>query len=118
MIDREKFLYNFRYFDNSVIIEIIDLFIDEYPGRIDTFNKCLQDKDYPGLKFAAHSLKGVISNFSVPELQEKAKEMEFIAADKMASKDISHEVFEEKYKVLQQELAVFVQDLKEIKNNL
>jgi HPt (histidine-containing phosphotransfer) domain-containing protein len=78
MIDRQKLNQNFQYFDKETIIEIIDIFFEEYPARIQTMRKNIEDLDFVQLKFNAHSLKGVIANFQDPlciELSRKLDEM-------------------------------------------
>ena len=80
MIDRGKFKENFVYLDKEVVIEIIDIFLDEYEGRLIKIQNNISVQDFAGLKFDAHSLKGVIANFMDPptielsrSLDEKAK---------------------------------------------
>ena len=78
MIDRQKLNQNFQYFDKETIIEIIDIFFEEYPARIQKMRKNIEDLDFVQLKFNAHSLKGVIANFQDPlciELSCKLDEM-------------------------------------------
>ncbi len=80
MIDREKFKENFVYLDKEVVVEIIDIFLSEYEERILNIQNNIKQGDFAGLKFNAHSLKGVIANFMDPPtielsrvLDEKAK---------------------------------------------
>ena len=78
MIDRQKLNENFQYFDNETIIEIIDIFFEEYPDRVEKMTKNIQDNDFVQLKFNAHSIKGVVANFQDPvtiELSRKLDEM-------------------------------------------
>lgn len=76
IINQESFTETFQYFDNEIIVEIIDIFINEYPERMVNLKKAIQDKNFLDLKFHAHSLKGVIANFTVPSLQEEARLLE------------------------------------------
>jgi len=80
MIDRGRFKENFFYLDKEVVIEIIDIFLGEYKERLKILQKNISEKDFTGLKFNAHSLKGVIANFMDPltieltrKLDEQAK---------------------------------------------
>jgi len=80
MIDREKFKENFVYLDKEVVVEIIDIFLSEYEERLLNIQNTITQGDFSGLKFNAHSLKGVIANFMDPPtielsraLDEKAK---------------------------------------------
>lgn len=76
VINKEQFINSFQYFDKEIVLEIIDIFIDEYPERIEKLEISIQNKDFPQLKFHAHSLKGVIANFAAPEAQELARQLE------------------------------------------
>jgi len=80
MIDRKKFKENFVYLDKEVVVEIIDIFLSEYEERLLNIQNNITQGDFAGLKFNAHSLKGVIANFMDPStielsrtLDEKAK---------------------------------------------
>lgn len=76
VIDEKAFMETFQYFDKSIVIEIIDIFIQEYPDRIAALKKDIEAKDFNKLKFDAHSMKGVISNFFAEAPQKYAKELE------------------------------------------
>jgi len=68
MIDRKKFDENFQYFENDVIIEIINIFDTEFDERFDALTRNIANRDFDQLKFNAHSLKGVVANFMEPEV--------------------------------------------------
>lgn len=80
MIDRKKLQENFEYFDKEMVLEIIDIFINEYPDRIAKIKSDIAEKDLVALKFDAHSIKGVVANFQrdgevtllAAELEEQA----------------------------------------------
>ena len=76
MIDRKKFDENFSYLDNDVIVEIIDIFLEEYGKRFSDIKKNIDDQDFNGLRFNAHSLKGVIANFMDPVTIELSKTLD------------------------------------------
>ena len=65
MINKVKFRDQFSYFDKEVVVEIIDIFKDEYPKRIETITRCIRQNDLISLRKAAHAFKGVISNFDL-----------------------------------------------------
>jgi len=109
MIDKEKFLENFQYFDNEVILDIINIFINEYPERMETLRKNIDDKDYDQLKFNAHSLKGVVANFVAPEVQELARQLEM----KGAEQDLTD--VEQLFAELKEKTGILLQELEEIK---
>ncbi len=111
MIDKKQFMDNFQYFDNEVILEIINIFIDEYPERMETLKKNIADKDFDQLKFNAHSLKGVVANFVAPEVQELARQLEL----KGAHKDLTDA--EKIYRELKEKADIVVEELNELKKN-
>lgn len=82
MIDKKQFLENFQYFDKEIVVEIINIFIDEYPERMETLRKNIDEKDFDQIKFNAHSMKGVVANFVAPEVQELARQLEIKGANK------------------------------------
>ncbi len=111
MIDKKQFSENFQYFDNEVVTEIINIFIDEYPERMETLRKNIDEKDFEQLKFNAHSLKGVVANFVAPEVQELARQLEM----KGANKDLTD--VESLFNELKEKSALVVEELKELKKD-
>lgn len=81
LINDQSFNESFSYFDKEIVVEIIDIFLNEYEDRLSTIKKCIDDVDFQNLKFQAHSLKGVVANFSAPKVQELAKILENKGAD-------------------------------------
>jgi len=76
VIDRAAFLDTFQYFDKEIVVEIIDIFIGEYPERMKALKKDIETLDFGALKFDGHSMKGVIANFVAEKPQQLAKELE------------------------------------------
>ncbi len=76
VIDETSFMETFQYFDKSIVVEIIDIFIDEYPRRMSDLKNDIDKKDFQKLKFDAHSMKGVIANFFAAQPQKHAKDLE------------------------------------------
>lgn len=76
LINNQSFNESFSYFDKEIVVEIIDIFLNEYEDRLSAIKKCIDETDFPGLKFHAHSLKGVVANFSAPSVQALAKQLE------------------------------------------
>ncbi len=79
MIDREKFESNFVYYGKEVIVQIIDIFLDEFDGRMANLSKNVSERDFNNIKFNAHSLKGTIANFMDPESVALARRLEEMA---------------------------------------
>ena len=81
-IDNTQFKDNFQYFDKEIVLEIIDIFINEYPERIKSIADSISEKDFDKIKFNSHSIKGVIANFVAPDVQQLAKELEMKGTNK------------------------------------
>ncbi len=111
VIDKTQFTETFQYFDNEIVVEIIDIFLNEYPERIEALKKSIDDTDYDNLKFNSHSIKGVIANFVAPDVEQQAKELELMGSEK--NMDGAQELFEA-FKVSSAEL---VNELREIKED-
>lgn len=111
MIDKKQFLENFQYFDNEIVVEIINIFIDEYPDRMETLRKNIDEKDFDQIKFNAHSLKGVVANFVAPEVQELARQLEVKGTNK-DMKDV-----EELFNGLKEKTGQVIEELEVLKEN-
>ncbi len=111
IIDKDQFIQNFQYFDKEVVLEIINIFIDEYPSRMETIKKNIDELDFDQLRFNAHSIKGVIANFVAPEPQELARLLEFKGKNKET------EETEELYNSLKEKTDAMVLELQELKKN-
>ncbi len=81
-IDSEQFKENFQYFDKEIVLEIIDIFINEYPDRIKTIGESIENKDFDKIRFNSHSMKGVVANFTAPDIQNQAKDLEIKGTNK------------------------------------
>jgi HPt (histidine-containing phosphotransfer) domain-containing protein len=84
MIDRVSFKERFGYFDKEIVVEIIDIFIDEYDDRIIKITRVIKDQNLDELKKTVHAFKGVIANFEVECIAyQKAASMEQEATELM-----------------------------------
>jgi len=90
MIDWEKFNNAFKYYGDDLKFEIIQLFEHgnledndpSYEDRITSITEAIRTKDFAGLKFHAHSIKGVVANFYDKEPYEIAALLEKMGAQK------------------------------------
>ncbi len=82
VINKEAFLDTFQYFDKPIVLEIIDIFIQEHPDRLERISNAIKNQDFDSLKFDSHSLKGVIANFVAEKPLQLAKTMEMKGAEK------------------------------------
>jgi len=112
VIDWDQFNENFQYYDKSIIVEVIDLFFEEYEPRISSLQKNIDEKDFASLAFNAHSLKSVISNYMAPGALELTRKLEELG--KSHSTEGLNEVFSELRSTTQElllELKDYVQKL-------
>lgn len=63
MINEEKFAETYTHFDKETVVEIIDIFMEEYEERIEKISRQLKNKDFVELKKSSHAFKGVVANF-------------------------------------------------------
>jgi HPt (histidine-containing phosphotransfer) domain-containing protein len=108
-VDKEKFKENFSYFDKEIVLEIINMYIDEYPERMEKIKKNIDELNFDELKFNAHSIKGVISNFVAEDARLAAKKLE----DKGTLKD--PEGLNELYEDLKKKAGEVYNDLLELR---
>ncbi len=109
IVDQNTFNETFQYFDKEIVVEIIDIFINEYPERMTNIERAIEDKNYADLKFHAHSIKGVIANFMVPKPQELAKKLE------VAGTEQNLDEVDENFVALKEQCELLMDDLKEIR---
>lgn len=53
--------------DTELVQEILVVFLDEYPRRMDELKKAIIEKDFKQLHMCAHSFRGAIVNFGAPK---------------------------------------------------
>jgi len=75
IIDREKFRDSFKYYDSYVVVEVMDLFLNDYAANLEELQKWIHRFDFNMLNHSAHSLKGVVAYFST-ELSELCYKLE------------------------------------------
>ena len=76
MIDRTTFSANYEIFDKEIVKEIIEIYIQEYPDRMVSIKKNIEENDLDNLYKNAHSLKGVTANFFDKDTEEIARILE------------------------------------------
>ena len=110
-INKEQFIENFQYFDKEIVLEIIDIFLKEYPGRIQSITDNIESDDYDNLKFNSHSIKGVIANFVAPKVEQQARELEVMGTEKDTKG--AKELFEE----FKTSSSIMIAELEELREN-
>jgi HPt (histidine-containing phosphotransfer) domain-containing protein len=105
MIDKDKFDENFRYYDNEVIVQVMDIFLGDYARDLQILQKSITERDFTTLNRKAHSLKGVVGYMSL-SLSELCYELERKGYDK------SEEGLVPLYLQLENDIMELVEDLK------
>jgi len=55
IIDKVALNDSFEIYDKETILEIIEIFFEEYPGRVKQLNTAIEKKDSALLRTSAHS---------------------------------------------------------------
>ena len=111
VINKAALNESFEVYDKETILEIIELFYEEYPERVKQLNTALSEQDAELLRTSAHSLKGVISHFHAEEPRKLARELE----EKGAANDFE-EATQIKDKLLSK-IEEMLEELKDIKKD-
>lgn len=108
MINKENFRDNMKYYDKSIVLQVIDIFLTEYTDRLTELQNSVTNLDFDAIDHHAHSFKGVVTYMS-PELAERARTLEYKGKEKDAS------ALEEIMKLLRDgtfELAIELEDVR------
>ncbi len=120
MIKEEKFAETYEIFDKETVVEIIDLFVNEYDTRIEKLSTCLDKQNFLELQKYAHAFRGVISNFETEckaydEITEIETECRNLVMDNVTLDDDSKKELAEK---LLKTFISFKRNSKQIYNQL
>jgi HPt (histidine-containing phosphotransfer) domain-containing protein len=67
--------------DRDLLRELIDVFFEDAPERLDAVRRALADRDAGALYRAAHALKGSAGNFGAPNVVGRANRLEALARE-------------------------------------
>ncbi|HOI86328.1 MAG TPA: Hpt domain-containing protein [Lentimicrobium sp.] len=120
MLDKQAFRETYHFLDKEVIIEIIDIFLSEYETKLQKLEQNLADGDLPGIRFTAHNIKGVVSNFNVSELYQQAKELEQTATALVESggEGLDKEAMLLKIREIRKSTEIMATDLRELRTEM
>lgn len=62
--------------DRQLLLDLITFFLEDYPQVMEDIHRAAQQRNGDALSLAAHSLKGLASNFDAHEVIEMAGAME------------------------------------------
>ncbi|UCE65708.1 MAG: response regulator, partial [Candidatus Zixiibacteriota bacterium] len=68
--------------DPSILKEVIDVFLQDYPSMLDDLQKAVTDKNAEEIEKRAHKLKGAVAIFEHKESYENAFELEKLGRSK------------------------------------
>ena len=64
--------------DEGLLREIIDIFLEEYPGIFANIGSSVEKRDALALERSAHTLKGSVSNFGARSATQAAHDLELM----------------------------------------
>ena len=67
--------------DRELLLELIDVFLEDAPQRIQAVRRALEAHDAEALYKAAHALKGSAGNFGAPDVVSRAIRLEAVARE-------------------------------------
>ena len=122
MINEKKFADTYVHFDRETVVEIIDIFLEEYNERIEKITKQLKNRDFKELKKSAHAFKGVIANFETEcnaydEISEILEESHRLAENEDFD-DMTEEEQEEILEKLSIKFSAFKRNSRQMYNQL
>lgn len=83
MIDWDKFNLYMQSYGKEVILEVIDIFINEFPQNISDLKKNVEEMDFPQLDIHAHTLKSNCAIFGATEAAKLALKLELMGKKKV-----------------------------------
>ncbi len=79
--DRYNLLLALMEGDRDLLQELIDVFLEDAPQRIEGVRRALADRDAEALYKAAHALKGSAGNFGAPKVVSRANRLEALSRE-------------------------------------
>jgi HPt (histidine-containing phosphotransfer) domain-containing protein len=92
--------------DEELIEELLNVFESSYQETFDEMNSALKENDFDKLERAAHTLKGMVSNFFAETIRENAFKIEETARHN------SLDNVENLIEVLKKDIPLLVEELK------
>jgi HPt (histidine-containing phosphotransfer) domain-containing protein/CheY-like chemotaxis protein len=78
VLEPEKFEEQVGY-DNELMVEIIDLFLEERKGQVAGMEDCVANADWDSLSKIAHTIKGSLGSLHASRARSRAQELESAA---------------------------------------
>lgn len=113
IIDKAKLFENYGEYGNEFIVDIINMFFEEYTKDIYGIREAIMQNDAKKLDFHAHKIKSSFKNFSNPCTPgDLSFQLEMMGKNN----DLSNAAAI--YQELLNQTAIFVEDLNEIKSEV
>lgn len=109
ILEPEKFEEQVGY-DNELMVEIIDLFLEERKGQVSGMEECVASGDWDSLSKIAHTIKGSLGSLHATRARSRAQELE------SASRNHEAEVSIKAHRLLLRDLEVLEPELLELKD--
>jgi HPt (histidine-containing phosphotransfer) domain-containing protein/CheY-like chemotaxis protein len=109
VLEPERFEEQVGY-DNELMVEIIDLFLEERKGQVAGMEDCVANRDWDSLSKIAHTIKGSLSSLHATRARSRAQELE------LAAKNGEVEVSTRAYRMLVRDLEVLEPELLDLKD--
>lgn len=74
--------------------ELVDMFVDELPTRVEAVRRALRDREWSRLKSIAHQLKGAAPGYGFDEIGDAAHTVE-LQTDTETGTEVLHEAVEQ-----------------------
>ncbi len=94
MLNRGVFSESYIDFDQEVIKEIVEMFLEDYKIALKNIEKAILENDFSMLDRAAHKYKGTVSAMFDAELRELLQKMEQMGkkSDTKGAKELLEEI--------------------------
>ena len=81
-----------EFADDPDMAELIEMFLDEMPSRVDSLSECLREERYTELQTLAHQLKGAGAGYGFEPVSLTAATLESSLKSHTDLEDIADEV--------------------------
>jgi HPt (histidine-containing phosphotransfer) domain-containing protein len=109
VLEPERFEEQVGY-DNELMVEIIDLFLEERKGQVCGMEDCIANQDWDSLSKIAHTIKGSLGSLHATRARGRAQELE------TASRNSEIEVSLRAHRQLIRDLEVLEPELLDLKD--
>lgn len=99
--------------DRALLLELLDIFIDDFQQKRKTIDQAVISKDYEQLKRLAHSVKGSAANISAKSLRTVFTQFETMAKNSdLTGVDVILTTIDQEFKKFMERMTQVKQELK------